>query len=100
MLEGQLNCTPFLRLFEDGWHHHIIEWLRRDDYANGMPADANSKYEDDMHSGIKEWQEELSKAQQVVSLPNAFHDAVLTFRRARYSWYTLIRSSQHPRKAS
>lgn len=66
MLEGQSKGTRFLRLFEAGWHLQIAEWLRSDDYADGMPSTLRTRYEGEIAGGIENWQDELSKAKNEV----------------------------------
>lgn len=66
MLETQENTTPFFRPFEQAWHKQLVEWLRLDTYADGMPSSMLQAFETEVQQEVEQWKETLDQAEETV----------------------------------
>lgn len=68
MLEGQEIATTFFRPFEEPWHKLLVEWLRLEKYAEGMPSDMRQSFEQQLQEESRQWENELLQAEKIVRL--------------------------------
>lgn len=67
MLEEQNGATEFFRPFEQAWHKQLVEWLRLDSHADGMPSSMRSVFEKEVEDEVSQWKENLAKSKEDVS---------------------------------
>lgn len=62
MLDGQLTAERFWRPFEPAWRFQLVEWLKDNSYASGMPSDKRANFDKVLREGVDDWQKRLRDA--------------------------------------